>query len=416
MVARRFMASHSDMVDLFYAVPEFLPPWRLDVGHLYSKQLRVRGVVVTWSMWRQEAGPCARTSWEEQEVFVPLSFGRDTMVRRLLSRVARAACEIPLFFRLLFGRRYTVIQARDVRYLFALLGWLAARLRGAKFVFWLSYPFPEHYLDWAARSRGLGRLVRMLEGRLTSRFLYRWLLHRADHVFVQSEQMKRDVASYGIPEAKMTPVPMGVPPSLLEWRRKNAVAVMPGRIVYVGTLARVRRLETIVEAFAAVAARRPDATLLIVGDGDLPGEKVFLEDEVRRRGVVDRVQFTGFVPMEEVWRYVASAAVCLSPFYPTFVLRSTSPTKINEYLALGRPVVANDHPEQRTVLAESGAGYCVEWGSMHFAEAILKLLDDPAAAEAMGTRGPAWVAAHRTYDRIADRIMGKYLEIVGAKP
>lgn len=401
------------MVDLFYSVPEFLPPWRLDVGHLFGEQLRDRGVAVTWSMWRQEAGPCAQATWQGQTVFVPRSFGKDGLGRRLLTRVARAACEIPLFFRLLFGRGHRIIQARDVRYLFALLGYLVARLRGAKFVYWLSYPFPEHYLDWAARSRGPGRLVRAAEGWLTFWFLYRWLLPRADHVFVQSEQMKRDVASYGVPEAKMTPVPMGVPPRLLEWTRSNAVAVVPGRIVYVGTLARVRRLETIVEAFAAVAATRPDATLVIVGDGDLPGERAFLETEARRLGVADSVLFTGFVPMEEAWRYAASAAVCLSPFYPTFVLRSTSPTKINEYLALGRPVVANDHPEQSVVLAESGAGYCVEWDGARFAEAILKLLDDPAAAEAMGARGPAWVAANRTYDRIADGVMDKYLEIVG---
>lgn len=406
----------TNQVDLFYAVPEFLPPWRLDVGHLFGEQLRGRGVAVTWSMWRQEAGPCAQTTWQGQAVFVPRSFGRDGLGRRMLTRIARAVCEMPLFFRLLFGRRYAVIQARDVRYLFALLGWLAARLRGAKFVYWLSYPFPEHYLDWAARSRGPGRLARMLEGRLTFWFLYRWLLHRADHVFVQSEQMKKDVASYGVPEAKMTPVPMGVPPRLLEWTRSNAVAVVPGRIVYVGTLARVRRLETIVEAFAAVAAARPDATLVIVGDGDLPGERAFLETEARRLRVADRVLFTGFVPMEEAWRYAASAAVCLSPFYPTFVLRSTSPTKINEYLALGRPVVANDHPEQSAALAESGAGYCVEWDGARFAAAILKLLDDPAAAEAMGARGPAWVAAHRTYDRIADGVMDKYLEIAGTGP
>lgn len=408
------MVPSSYKIDLFFAVPEFLPPWRLDVGHLFGEQLRARGVEVTWCMWRQEAGPCARSSWREQEVFVPRSFGKNGLGRRALTRIARAACEMPMFLRLLFGRRHQVIQARDVRYLFAFLGYLAARLRGAKFVYWLSYPFPEHYLDWAARSRGLGRLVRTLEGRLTYWFLYRWLLPRADHVFVQSAQMKRDVASYGVPEAKMTPVPMGVPPRLLDWARENRVSVVPGRIVYVGTLARVRRLEAIVEAFAAVAAARPDASLLIVGDGDLPGERIFLEAEARRLGVAERVSFTGFVPMEEAWRYAASAAVCLSPFYPTFVLRSTSPTKINEYLALGRPVVANDHPEQSAVLAESGAGLCVAWSAERFAEAILELLADPSAAEAMGACGPAWVAAHRTYDRIADRVLDKYLEIVGA--
>ncbi len=41
------------------------------------------------------------------------------------------------------------------------------------------------------------------------------------------------------------------------------------------------------------------------------------------------------------------------------ILRAASPTKLVEYMAMGKAVVANDHPEQKRVIEESGAGYCV---------------------------------------------------------
>jgi glycosyltransferase involved in cell wall biosynthesis len=70
-------------------------------------------------------------------------------------------------------------------------------------------------------------------------------------------------------------------------------------------------------------------------------------------------------------------------------------------MALGRPVVCNDHPEQSQVIRESGAGLCVPWNASAFADALIQLLDHPESAEAMGSRGPSWVAAHRTYPEIA---------------
>jgi hypothetical protein len=43
-------------------------------------------------------------------------------------------------------------------------------------------------------------------------------------------------------------------------------------------------------------------------------------------------------------------------------LNPASPTKLVEYMALGKAVVANDHPDQRMVLEQSGAGICVTVG------------------------------------------------------
>ncbi|MGH8241819.1 MAG: glycosyltransferase, partial [Steroidobacteraceae bacterium] len=137
-----------------------------------------------------------------------------------------------------------------------------------------------------------------------------------------------------------------------------------------------------------------------------------IRSEARKLGVLDRLKITGFLRREEALRLVSDAAVCVSPFYPTPILNSTSPTKLIEYMALGRPVVANDHPEQRLVIEESRAGLCVPYDESAFASAILHLLNHPEEAESMGSRGRGYAETHRDYRRIADAVALEYRRIV----
>jgi glycosyltransferase involved in cell wall biosynthesis len=99
------------------------------------------------------------------------------------------------------------------------------------------------------------------------------------------------------------------------------------------------------------------------------------------------------------------------------MLLSTSPTKLVEYLALGLPVVASEHPEQRLILHMSGAGVCAPWGARHFARAVRWLLRrSHEERTSMGARGRAWIETHRTYARIADTLEGKYGQLLSAPP
>lgn len=343
-----------------------------------------------------------------QSAFLPLSLGKGNAVAKVLNRILEPVSELLIFLRLLFGTGYDIIQVRDDRYSAAIFALLAARLRGARFTYWLSFPFPEHDLDMAAQSRGARRWYLRLRGTLAGWWLYGFVLKRADHAFVQSARMRDNLVTRGIPTERMTPVPMGVPSRLLDWAARPAVAELPGQIVYLGTLAASRHLETLIEAFAIVRQRYSEATLLMVGDGDFPHERAMLEQLAVRLGVADAVRFAGFLPMMEAWRIVASSAVCVSPIAPSPTLDAASPTKLVEYLALAKATVANRHPEQSLVLEECRAGVLTAWGAQPFAEGICRLLDDPAAARAMAGRGPNWVRANRTYDRIARVVHEQY--------
>jgi glycosyltransferase involved in cell wall biosynthesis len=183
--------------------------------------------------------------------------------------------------------------------------------------------------------------------------------------------------------------------------------------VYLGTLARSRRLETIVDAFALVHQRFPESTLLFVGDGDVPSERRDLEARVSRLGLENAVTFTGFIPMAEAWCIVASANVCLSPFPPSVVQDTASPTKLVEYMALGKTVVANTHPEQSAILDDCGAGVLVDWGSDAFAHGIVWAFAEPQEAADRARRGPTWVRLHRDYASIAAGVNRRLRELLG---
>lgn len=257
-------------------------------------------------------------------------------------------------------------------------------------------------------------LYYFLRGIIRKFLLYRVIMSQADHIFVQSEQMKKDVASKGIPKGKLTSVPMGISLEAIRYQ-PTEIEVLTSKdekvVLYLGTLAKVRRIDFLIRVFDKVLYQVPNVKLYLVGDGNNPSDEQILKDEAVRLGVEETVIFTGFLPRDEAWRYVCKANVCVSPFHPTPILNVASPTKLIEYLAMGKPVVANDHPEQRLVISESGGGICVPYEENAFADAIVELLGNPQRAIEMGNKGRRYVEKYRTYKTIADVVEGVYLRI-----
>ena len=83
-------------------------------------------------------------------------------------------------------------------------------------------------------------------------------------------------------------------------------------------------------------------------------------------------------------------------------------------MALGKAVVANDHPEQKPIIENSGGGICVPFSETEFAKAIILLLNNPALREKMGTRGKDWVMKNRIYTKIADQVEDRFYRCMGA--
>jgi glycosyltransferase involved in cell wall biosynthesis len=393
---------------MLYLVGEPDGAERVDVADLFAIRLAALGLEIDYVLFENQAtGLWRAKEWHGARAFIVGRSKRSGLIGRISNKLIEISADLRTFWQALVGP-YDLIQVRD-KFVVGVLALAASRLSGKRFVYWLSYPYAESRILDGKEGRAAYPWLSIVGGRVAAWLLYRIIMPNADHVFVQSEQMLDDIAAEGVSRELMTAVPMGVNESML------AVApavVEPDSILYLGTLNRVRRLDTLVEALAIVRQTNANARLIIVGDGPTPADRDYLQQVVQRCGLSDAVEFTGALPMADAHAYVARAAVCVSPFYPTPVLQSTSPTKIVEYMALGRPVVANSHPEQSRIIAESAAGLCVEWSAAEFARAIGELLDDPVAAEAMAARGRDYVGAHRTYAVIAPLVAREYARLV----
>ncbi|MDZ5455581.1 glycosyltransferase family 4 protein [Azohydromonas lata] len=401
------------MLKLLYITEDTFPPYRVDVVELFARQLVSRGYTIDWVMDvnKPQPGLGSETQWLGSRVFLARNEAGSGFLGRL-SRNFKGLLNDLRILRLARGGQYHVIQVRD-KFFAGLVAALAAKLTGARFVFWMSYPLAESKLQLAQNPRARYRWLLKLKARLMMASLYHGILPAADHVFVQSERMKQDVVARGVDPQRVSPVPMGIRADKVgEPADAKPPSTEAPLLLHLGIILRIRSPEFLLRVLQRVRQRYPRATLAFVGEGQAPADRQALEDEIDRLGLREAVTVTGFLPMEQAWEWVQRADVCISPFAPIPVLQSTSPTKLIEYLAMAKCVVANEHPEQSLVLEQSGAGRVVAWDEDAFAAEICRLLDEPQQAQAMASRGPKWVREHRTYDVIAQQVDAAYRRLV----
>ncbi len=146
-------------------------------------------------------------------------------------------------------------------------------------------------------------------------------------------------------------------------------------VAAVGGLTDRKNPLTLLQAFARVRARRPDARLALVGDGPLAGA---VDAGARRLGLAGALVRPGAVPHAEVADWVTAADVLA-------LVSRVEPLGIAalEALAAGRPVVATRAGGAREVVPDPEAGRVVDPADPGaIATALLAVLDDPPAPEA----------------------------------
>lgn len=199
-------------------------------------------------------------------------------------------------------------------------------------------------------------------------------------------------------------IPNGVDPdrfpeSLLDAR---AATRRPFTVGYVGGFRPYHGLETLVDAFAIVRRRHPDAQLMLVGEGRVTDE---VAERITRLGLADAVVSSGALQPHEVPRWLAGIDVGVAP-YAVSHASYASPLKVLEYLASGMPAVASGVEQLDELVRHGETGYVVDPGDASaFAEALDRLARDPALRERLGRAGRELVLARYTWDAVADRIL-----------
>lgn len=239
-----------------------------------------------------------------------------------------------------------------------------------------------------------------------------WLMGKLAHGIVAVTPGIRDVLleDYAGDASRIAVLPNGVDLALFDPQpRGEAIAragLDPARryVVFTGLFAGWVEFETMLHGFARVADTRGDATLVLVGDGPRRPEIERLIEALRLH---DRVLLTGFVSdRERVRDLIGSATVCIVAHWAPRLQRiGASPTKVAEYFASGRAVVALALPGVREMIVESGAGLAVPNDPAAVADAISVFLSDPRRADDAGASARRAAEARYSWESIVARTL-----------
>jgi glycosyltransferase involved in cell wall biosynthesis len=240
----------------------------------------------------------------------------------------------------------------------------------------------------------------------------RLLIERRDRVVGVGESVRRAlIGNEGIPAGRVGVVYNGIDLSAFSGPAPDRILVRREMGVSDGDLValQVARLDslkdhaTAVRAFERVARHRPDAKLVLVGEGPEEGA---IRDEVRRRGLESRVHLLGL--RSDVARLLRGADLLL--------LTSVSegiPLTLIEGMASGLPVVATRVGGVGEVVDEGRTGLLAPSGDdAALAALILRLAGDPALRARMGRLGRERASALFSESRMHAAYLQIYREML----
>ncbi len=273
---------------------------------------------------------------------------------------------------------------------------LFARLVGAQCVCEVNGdPVP----DWSETDRTGKRRFR--------HWLASFALSRCDRVVVLTEGL-RDlvVRRYRVATERVAVLPSGtdtglfIPQEAVVCRRRIGLGLDRDYIGFVGSFYRYQGLQCLLEAMVIIRRTIPSVHLLLVGDGEAAQE---LKQQAGRLALNPCITWAGRIPYQEVPTWIGAMTLCVAPFRGD--RGETSPVKIFDYLACGKPVIASAIPSVTgTFLQETGVALVPPDDPAALAQAVLGLLNDPERQSHMAAQGRRFVEQGYSWTDLTNRL------------
>ena len=384
------------------------------LGEVYANILPDKGHKIKWVMQsNKKSDKNKMVYWNNTCVYlIPPFINKTSFFRILINLIFTKIKKMRTTIRLIKSEKFDVFQVYNGIW-DGLLGIYIKKRYGLAFFYHMPSVFPEEKLQaYKMRTGSYHPLIYYIRGKLEQLILYNCILHKTDLILAISEWMKKELIRKGIDEEKIVVFPMGVnissPPSGEAIKEKLKLGKSP-TLIYIGTILNIRQLDFLLRSLVMVKKKIPDVKLLMVGDGN---DRNRLEKLSQSLNLKQNVIFTGWVSRFQIPDYIASADIGVS-FVPPFpIFQISSPTKLVEYMAVGKAVVGNDIPDQKEVIGDSGGGICVPYDEKEFANAIMELLDNPDKAKEMGKLGYQYVQKNRSYEVLANKLEPRYFDVL----
>jgi glycosyltransferase involved in cell wall biosynthesis len=329
--------------------------------------------------------------------------GAIRLIANYLSFIVAASLLGPWLLR---GRRFDVIFVYGNSPILQVIGArVLRRFTGGALVPWVQDLWPQSLeVTGYVRNR---RLLAAVE------VVVRWIYRGSDLLLVQSRSFIATVSAL----AGKTPVEYHPNPGDAAFTAAQPEAgplTLPAgfNVVFAGNLGTAQALDAIVGA-AALLTDLPAVKIVLVGSGS---RSSWLQEEVRSRGLTNVLLPGRFAP-ESMPGILRQASVLLVSLVRDPTMSQTIPSKVQTYLAAGRPIIAALEGEGAQVVEEAGAGVvCRPQDPEAIAAAIRNLhasrSDDLVA---MGDRGRAYYAQYFEPAMLAHRLKDRFEKLAGGR-
>ncbi len=265
----------------------------------------------------------------------------------------------------------------------------------------------------------LNQLVPYPVLRPITRMLERKVYSNADLILTISPRLSQYVSNMGAPKAKVQLLLLGVDTDLFrpnldstEIRQKWEFGENDRIIVFLGTLFDFSGLDAFIRRFPEILREIPEAKLLIVGDGP---QRSKLEGIIAKLGLQKQAIITGFQPYETMPRYINLAAICINTFLITNATRDIFPTKIIQYLACGKTVVATPLPGMTVIAPGEHQGIVYASSPDGMVSEVISLLKSTERRQQLEQAALSYVKQAHSYDKIAHQLEAELEEIIKEK-
>jgi glycosyltransferase involved in cell wall biosynthesis len=232
-------------------------------------------------------------------------------------------------------------------------------------------------------------------------------LKHADLVVVVSRAMRDEIASRGVAPHRTLVNPNAVDPEryspAIDGTGVRTRYGLEGKTVigFISSFQPWHGAEKLAEAFVRLMRDRPDyrrcVRLLMIGSGQ---RREVTERIIESAGLNDAVVFTGLVEQAEGPRHLAACDILASPHVPNpdGTPFFGSPTKLFEYMAMGKGIVASDLDQIGEILRHGVTAWMVPPADADaLAVGLSRLVEDPALCRSLGDAARREAVAHHTW-------------------
>jgi len=275
-----------------------------------------------------------------------------------------------------------------------------------------SVPLVLDWADWWGRGgtieeRNTGWIIRHLVGSLEEYFEEAFRTN-ADGTTVISLALQKRAVELGVKQGSILQIPQGSDIDNVYPINRNVcrtILKLPNELPILGYLGVLSKgdAKLLFDTFSLVLEKTPECKLILIGNhkANIPS----------RQGIIE----TGYVSQEKLLRYMGACDFMLLPMKDSIANRGRWPSKINDYFAAGKPIIASAVGDVQEIFNNYLIGKSTSDNPEAFASAIFELLSNKVLQEEMGRNARKLAEEQFAWPILAQQLEEHYEKILQRK-